>query len=691
VASMKMSWIASGGFRLRSGRLLCFLIAVAIVSGFPFLGLVSGADETGLLGHGVRNQRMPVVLPIRDYLELRFIAKLEPGPARENSGIVKSRRFQNVYWMHNDSSDAPRIYPINAAGENYRSATYNDAPGVLLEGAVNVDWEDITVDNQGHLIVGDVGNNRNDRRDLTLYLVEEPDPVSSRIEVLKKIVVRYPEQKSFPAGEDEFNFDCEAIFTVDNTIHLLTKHRSNDMTRLYRLDDASIESGELTYVDEFNTHGGVVAADCSVDGLRLAVATYQGLWLFERADKTQAFFDGDIRWAPYVSKQIEAVCFHDPNTLYVADEQLAELYSVEIDTMTKVQVAGHALPTADISKPYPTVAELEKMTPGAWTMVVLPDTQYYFDHTRKIPPSPEVVDSMVDWILAEKDNRNIQIVVHVGDIVDNDTDPEWTMAKGVLAKLDNQLPYVLTTGNHDYEGNSKVRQTEFNRYFKPTDNRLSDPSRGGILRETFVSGSIENAFYEFLAPDGRAFLFVSLEWGTRDVVVQWAKDVLAQSKYRKHTAVLVNHGYLYHDDTRYDWASKGVSQASNPLSYAAASTGDNNDGEMLWQKLVRQHSQFQMVLCGHVTGSKEELMALGDKAEVGYRLSVGNSGNRVHQLLFNAQRRGDAGDGWLRLMEFHPDQRTVQVKTYSPWLQARGLAAWRTDEDDYFQIKLTHF
>jgi hypothetical protein len=167
--------------------------------------------------------------------------------------------------------------------------------------------------------------------------------------------------------------------------------------------------------------------------------------------------------------------------------------------------------------------------------------------------------------------------------------------------------------------------------------------------------------------------------------------LLAGPNYRNHTAVLVNHAYLYHDDSRFDWATKGQIQNGNPLSYAMATDGDNNDGEMLWQKLVRRRSQFQLVLCGHVTGTKEEHLFLGQRSEVGYRLSVGDAGNRVHQMLFNAQRDGDAGDGWLRLFEFSPDQRTVVMKTYSPYRDAKGLPAWRTDPENYNIIKLTHF
>ncbi len=634
--------------------------------------------------------RPVLTLPSCDYVPLHLVAKLGEGPAKENSGMVKSRRHHDVYWLHNDSGDKPRVYAINSQGRTYRTDNAAE-PGVLLTDAVNVDWEDIAVDDRGHLIVADVGNNHNDRQDLTLYVLPEPDPLAEQADVERKIVIRYPDQAEFPAGEDHFNFDCEAIFTIEDDIYLLSKHRSDEWTSLYRLDPDADEVGLLTYVDRFNTHGGVVAADCSPNGLELIVATYQSLWLFERADKTESFFDGDVSWGRLLSKQIEAVTFQDSQTLLLADEQLGALYRVDLRDLIPVQAAGKPMIRPNPTCTFPSAAQLAELTPGAWTLVVIPDTQYYVDHTRKVPPTPEVWESMMRWIVEQKTRRNIQLVVHVGDIVDNNDPKEWGMAKQVWQHLDGQIPYILATGNHDYQGNAEIRETLFSRYFTPQDNPLNDPECGGILRETFESGHLENAAYEYLAPDGRQWLYLSLEWGARDAVVDWANKVVGQRKYRKHTAVLLTHGYLYHDDTRYQWSEKREMQEGNPLSYGTATGDDNNDGEMLWQKLVRKNSPFQLVLCGHVTGTKEELMALGDRVETGYRLSVGVLGNRVHQILFNAQRQGDAGEGWLRLMEFDPDQRTVQVKTFSPWLEARGLSAWRTDADDYFVFTLTHF
>jgi hypothetical protein len=279
-----------------------------------------------------------VVLPAEHRVILKQVARLGPGPNKENSGIVKSRQFPDLFWMHNDSGDEPRVYPIRRNGTNYASARGYEQPGVLIAGAINVDWEDITVDSAGHLIVADVGNNRNDRRDLVVYYLQEPSPLAGRTAIFKKYFVRYPDQKDFPATRDQFNFDCEGVFTVDNTLFMLSKNRSNTLTTLYRLDNPrQDEVNTLTKLDSFDVKGQAVGADCSPDGLRLVVITYDAIWLFSRKSRDQSFFDADVSWGQYASKQIEAVCFADDDKLLMADEQLGELFEVSIADLIKVR------------------------------------------------------------------------------------------------------------------------------------------------------------------------------------------------------------------------------------------------------------------------------------------------------------------------------------------------------------------
>lgn len=258
-------------------------------------------------------------------------ARLGAGPARENSGIVRSRTRPDLFWMQNDSGDQPRVYPVHADGSVYTSVREPEAPGVLIAGAINVDWEDIAVDSDNHLIVGDFGNNRNDRRDLVLYYIDEPSPTAERTTVKKKLFFRYPEQTAFPAHAEQFNFDAEALFTVGTTVYILSKNRSDTRTTLYRLDDPQPHvTNVLTPVTSFDIGGKVTAADASADGRRLVVTTYERIWLFETDGDHDRWFEGRVSSLGYVVRGVEAVCFEDDAHLLLASERLASLYRVSL-------------------------------------------------------------------------------------------------------------------------------------------------------------------------------------------------------------------------------------------------------------------------------------------------------------------------------------------------------------------------
>jgi hypothetical protein len=276
-------------------------------------------------------------LPKREPVELKLVAKLQPGPAKENSGIVKSRLHPDLFWIENDSGDEPRIYPIHRDGRNYEDTRYESEHGVLIGGAINVDWEDIATNDAGEIIVADTGNNENDRRDLVLYFLDEPSPIAGRTTVRKKVFVRYPDQDQFPPDKTHFNFDCEAVFTVGDTIYFLSKNRSNTCTTLYRLDDPQQEATNvLTKLGTVDIQGQAVGADCTPDGRRLAVLTYTGVWMFVRDELHQDFFDSQVFYAPLKRRDAEAICFADDKTLLIADESTAELFELSADKLEPI-------------------------------------------------------------------------------------------------------------------------------------------------------------------------------------------------------------------------------------------------------------------------------------------------------------------------------------------------------------------
>ena len=254
----------------------------------------------------------------------------------ELSGIVRSRSSDNVFWIHNDSGDQPRVFAIDSTGKFYQSSRYRNYEGITIAGATNVDWEDITMDDKDNLVIADIGNNYNDRKDLVLYVVPEPSPTASNTTFLKKIFFKYPDQKAFPDKKD-FNYDCEAVFFADSHFQFLSKDRSDTYTRLYRLDSEQTEKvNTLTLVDKFNIGGKVTAADASTDGKRIVVITYHAIWMFEKTN-TGSYFQGNIWWLPVSAPQIESICFKDDHTLWLLDENTAALYEVPVEKLIKVK------------------------------------------------------------------------------------------------------------------------------------------------------------------------------------------------------------------------------------------------------------------------------------------------------------------------------------------------------------------
>ena len=85
----------------------------------------------------------------------------------EASGIVKSRRHPGIFWVHNDSGNPPALFAIRRDGTVVRE--------FRLE-VPNVDWEDIAIDDEGHLYLGDIGNNGGLLALRAVYRIDEPDP-----------------------------------------------------------------------------------------------------------------------------------------------------------------------------------------------------------------------------------------------------------------------------------------------------------------------------------------------------------------------------------------------------------------------------------------------------------------------------------------------------------------------------------
>ncbi len=295
----------------------------------------------------------------------------------------------------------------------------------------------------------------------------------------------------------------------------------------------------------------------------------------------------------------------------------------------------------------------------SWSLVILPDVQYYNE------TYPGLFELQTQWVRNQARSLRIQYVLLPGDITNTNSKKEWENASSALGILDGCVPYALCTGNHDCGpgGNAAERSTRLDAFF-PYERLSGWTGLAGVK----TAGQTANSYHLFEAPGPSRWLILTLEWAPTDETLQWASEILA--RYPERNAIILVHAYLYHDDSRYDWKTKGDKQNWNPHVYPTQPAG--NDGQEIWDKLVRKHDNVFLVVSGHVIGDGTGLL-----------ISQTDGGQPVIQMLVNYQTpiHDIGGQAWLRVMTFRSDLKKILCWSYSPLLKQ-----YRSEPDQLFEL-----
>jgi hypothetical protein len=242
-----------------------------------------------------------------------------PAIVDESSGLETNSR--NKIWTHNDSGGNSELYETDSTGNLIRT--------LQITNAINDDWEDLAQDSSGNYYIGNFGNNNNDRQDLKIYKIPNPDSISGNTVNADVINFIYPDQNAFPPPNAERNFDAEAFIAMNNSLYIFTKNHTNPFngyTKLYKLPD-----GAGTYVaqllDSFYAGPGpyplssVTAAEISPDHSHLFLLGYTQCWLFSNFSG-EDFFSGTVQNLTFngAVTQKEGACFISNTELYLSDE-----------------------------------------------------------------------------------------------------------------------------------------------------------------------------------------------------------------------------------------------------------------------------------------------------------------------------------------------------------------------------------
>ncbi|WP_371432302.1 serine/threonine protein phosphatase [Novosphingobium sp.] len=345
----------------------------------------------------------------------------------------------------------------------------------------------------------------------------------------------------------------------------------------------------------------------------------------------------------------------------------------------------------------------------SFTIAAIPDTQNYIDYTHQTAEgfkfdADKMFLEQMKFIAdnLEANGGDIAFVTALGDVWQHQTllmDPEHAVrgfkrvanpimdshfaptpkvttieiptARAGYAMIADKVPFSVVPGNHDHD----AMWTDANH---PPAAVFKDMSSLGVLHagglDNFRSlfgadqpffkgkpwyvashdGGADSA--QLFTAGGYTFLHIGLQFDAHNSSLEWAAKIIAE--HPGLPTIISTHDFLDNEGRR----------APNPIIDNHAVDPEDNDPQMMWDKLISQHDQIFLVLCGHEHGQA-------------MRVDDNRAGHPVWQVLSDYQDRRQTaidagvklqpgegiGDGWLRLMTFDMARPvpTIHVRTYS--------------------------
>ncbi len=219
----------------------------------------------------------------------------------ESSGLAWAT--DSTFYTHNDGTDN-HLYEINLKGELLSTTE--------IRKASFIDFEEISEDSS-HLYLGDIGNNSNLRKSLSIYKVNKKD-----FNEVDTIQFSYAEQTEFPPNKKHKNFDCEAFVCYRDSLFLFSKNRGYKLVKLYGIP-AKKGIYKVKAIDSLYLTGQITAADISPDKTKLALLAYGKIYIFD-------LMHGLRLNNPYYcikfpeSGQVEGILFIDNSKMIITNE-----------------------------------------------------------------------------------------------------------------------------------------------------------------------------------------------------------------------------------------------------------------------------------------------------------------------------------------------------------------------------------
>jgi len=248
---------------------------------------------------------------------------------------------------------------------------------------------------------------------------------------------------------------------------------------------------------------------------------------------------------------------------------------------------------------------------GNFSIIWITDTQYLSES------HPTYFGSLCRWIVNNAETYNVKMVVHTGDLVEDEWDTtHWENANHSMSiLLDSGIPYCWNAGNHDYTETCWI------------GNQYSAFNTSSMARKAYwISDKFdgENTAVHF-GVSNQDFLIVNIANEANDTALDWANNTL--NSYPESHAIVATHFYVNRTGGYEEWAAN------------------------LKRTVLATHPNVFLTLSAHVY----PLASSGIKKQVGER----------HELVFNRQDKDNyMGAASLRILTFDLTNGVIDVKTF---------------------------
>lgn len=263
-----------------------------------------------------------------DYGAPIVVGRIEADDIKESSGLTASE-CQDVLWTHNDAGSDAFIFGMSTEGKHL--GTWR------VEGSRNTDWESIATykDPTGKcfLIIGDIGDNAEDRPELEIYRIPEPtiSAETSRSSAANPLRTEPAQSMKYTYPNGSSNAETILVHPQTGDIYVVTKKKSGP-AGVYKIKPAfgaaaAVKSEKVADVSvPSKPEGLLTGGSISPDGKRVMLCDLKSGYEFVMPDGGAS---PDAIWAqkPFVvdlgdRKQGEGVSYgRDGVSLYASSEK----------------------------------------------------------------------------------------------------------------------------------------------------------------------------------------------------------------------------------------------------------------------------------------------------------------------------------------------------------------------------------